>query len=238
MKEDLMRRLGHITGIIASALLLSGPVVAQDFSPPEGCAGQFTVQYQGCLMMNLWTCQGDAPDEKWMMLFNEAGPVRLRKVDGDFQWLETYYTDGSTETMMSPATDPSNMSELLGTSRDSYDFSVDEPEGVRRYRGYDALTGADPVIDGEQLLGTEYAYESFDENGAFVSGRKGRQFVHPEFKIFLFGQSTDLDGSNATSLMPRTFARPGEPGFFPSKPIFDCGVVTSHLDKEMSHDHL
>ncbi|MEM8978087.1 MAG: hypothetical protein AAGD04_01260 [Pseudomonadota bacterium] len=237
-----MRRLGLSLALCTMAATPGLPVLAQSFSVPDGCTPQFTVQYQSCLMMNLWTCEADAPGEKWMMLFGQNGPVRLRKVDSDFQWLETYYTDGSTETMMTPAPDPSDMAELLSTKRDTYDFSVDEPEGERRYRGYDALTGEEPVIDGERLLATEYAYEQFDETGNQIGGSKGAQFVHPEFRIFLFGQSTDLDGSNPWSALPRNFYRPGDKGFFPNLPIYDCGVVTSQFDnpshKETRHDQL
>ena len=214
------------------------PAFGQSFPVPDGCTPKFTVQYQGCLMMNLWTCTADAPDEKWTMLFNEGGPIRLRKVNGDFQWLETYHMDGSSEEIVKPSADPSNMSELLSTNRDTYDFEILEDGEVNRYLGFDALTGEEPVIDGERLLRTEYAYEQFTADGTPLGGAKGNQFVHPEFRIFLFGQSTDLNGENGWSTLPRQFYRPGDPGFFPNTPIFDCGVVTSHLQKETPHDHL
>ena len=100
-------RASCLTGL--SMAFAMGAAHAQTFDPPQGCTGLLTVQSKSCLVTHVWTCEGDAEGEKWIALFNRVGPFNIRKVDEDFQWLETYYAqDGKVETMVVPANDPPN----------------------------------------------------------------------------------------------------------------------------------
>ncbi|NSX54037.1 hypothetical protein [Parasulfitobacter algicola] len=217
------------------------PVLAQQFTPPNGCKGHLTVQYRGCLMNNIWTCEADNPGDKWMALFTDRGPSRVRKVDDEFQWLETYYINPvATELMQNPAPDPASLAELFATNYDTYDF-VKSIKGNAtrqplRYVGYDRLTGEETVIDGERLLNTEYSYSASWPNGEVAQTRTGRQYVHPEERIFLFGTSANADGTERTDHTPVEFIRPGEPGFFSSKPRYDCDVLMSNYMPEGSEE--
>ncbi|MCF6444538.1 hypothetical protein [Nereida sp. MMG025] len=223
-----------IIGAFVAGLLAPAGAVAGDFTPPEGCEGQLTVQYRGCLMMNLWTCQGEPEGDKWMALFTDLGLLRLRKVDHEFQWLETHYSQSPVpEIMLTPAPDPASVTDLLADKIDTYEFSKQyvgqEP---RRYKGFDRLTGATTVVSGETLLNTEYAYQSFAPDGTLLDERSGRQFIHPEFRIFLFGESAGPDGSAPSSHMPAEILRAGDQGFFADAPKYDCGAMLSSLPLE------
>ncbi|WP_208348170.1 hypothetical protein [Pseudaestuariivita rosea] len=209
------------------------PVSAQQFTPPAGCDAHLTIQYRGCLMNNIWTCEADSPGDKWMALFTSDGPRRVRRVDSEFQWLETYYVNpAATELMQNPAPDPASLAELFETSYDTYDFvksiKGDATRQPLRYVGYDRLTGEETVIDGERLLNTEYSYSVSLPNGDVIQTRGGRQYVHPEERIFLFGTSQNADGSDRTDHTPVEFIRPGEPGFFATRPRYDCDALMSH----------
>ena len=59
-----------------------------------------------------------------MGLFNAAGISRVRKVDREFQWLETILMNPvRTERMVVPAPDPENITELLETGADTYYYN-------------------------------------------------------------------------------------------------------------------
>lgn len=228
-----MIRTALISGMMAG-LLAPAAALAGDYTPPAGCEAKLTVQYRGCLMMNLWTCPADAEGDKWMALFTDLGPFRVRKVDSEFQWLETYYVQSNAaEVMLFPADDPASIADLLADKIDTYDFSTQFADApATRFRGYDRLTGATTVVSGETLLNTEYAYQSFEPDGSVLEERSGRQFVHPEFRIFLFGESEGANGANPSSHMPAEILRAGDQGFFPDAPKYDCGAMLSSLPLE------
>ena len=226
-------RNGLAVGIaFALGFGMAPSAMAQAFEPPQGCDAHLTVQYRGCLMNNIWICPADTPGDKWMALFNDAGLYRIRRVDENFQWLETYFIAFDLKEIMDPEpVDPASLDMLFSSNRDTYDFVVRQEGSFarepRRFVGYDQLTGAETVIDGERLLNTQYAYSVKDEDGQVLQQRVGRQFVHPEERIFLFGQSSDADGTNANDNSPAEFIRPGEPGFFATRPRYDCDVMMS-----------
>jgi hypothetical protein len=220
-----MMRLAVILGLLAS------PAVA--FEPPNGCTPQLTIQYRSCLMSNIWTCDGDAAGEQWMGLFNAAGISRVRKVDREFQWLETILMNPvRTERMIVPAPDPENITELLETGADTYDFTIEQPDGsFERYVGYDRLTGDTTVIDDVVLDNTAYAYDVVNEAGEIVRSREGRQFISRDLRIFLFGESWDNSTpENVFSALPVEFLELGEVGFFPNQPLYDCGATMSSYE--------
>jgi hypothetical protein len=217
-----------LLGVIGSAGF-AAPVLAQTFDPPPGCSGILTVQSKSCLVTHVWTCEGDAAGEKWIALFNRVGPFNIRKVDENFQWLETYYAqDGKVETMVLPATDPPSLTELFETQTDTYDFviqnNIGEPD--ERVRGFDLLTGEEVVIDGEPLLATEFGYEVVLPNGEVSYRGAGAQFVSEEYRLFFLGTSWSADDPDEVfDASPVDFVYPGEPGFFASNPVYDCGAI-------------
>lgn len=214
------------------ALTLGTPAMAAEtFAPPQGCTGTLTVQMKSCLVTNIWTCAADAPGDQWVAIFTQAGPWQVRKVDRDFQWLTTYYAaPPAVETMQQPATDPSNLDELLTTRNDLYDFSISRDDGTptERFVGYDRLTGETVQIDGETLLRTEFAYDIRDPAGQITSSAAGRQFVSETHRLFFFGQDWNAASPDQiTDASPIQFIYPGEAGFMSPDPKFDCGTVLS-----------
>lgn len=224
-------RASCLTGL--SMAFAMGAAHAQTFDPPQGCTGLLTVQSKSCLVTHVWTCEGDAEGEKWIALFNRVGPFNIRKVDEDFQWLETYYAqDGKVETMVVPANDPPNLTELFETQTDTYDFviknNIGEPD--ERVRGFDLLTGETVVIDGEELLATEFGYEVVLPDGEVSYRGAGAQFVSEAYRLFFLGTSWPADDpEDVLDASPVDFVYPGEAGFFASSPIYDCGVVPTGL---------
>jgi len=183
-------------------------------------------------MLNVWTCEADQEGDQWLALFTEGGIRRLRKIDSEFQWLETYdLGTGLVEKIITPAPDPENLTELFRDQTDTYDFTITQSGPTagpdERIVGYDKLTGSTTVIDGETLLDTEYAYDVLNPDGGVESQHKGRQFVHPDYRIFLFGESLTPDGSVERDNRPISFAKPGDADFFRDLPTFDCGAVLS-----------
>ncbi|WP_420861989.1 hypothetical protein [Algirhabdus cladophorae] len=218
--------------LIAGFCLQIAPAAAAEFVPPAGCTGTFTVQFKGCIMLNVWQCQDDQDGDQWVGLFTSNGLRRLRKIDSEFQWLETYHVgSGLVERIEQPAPDPENLTELMRDGVDTYDFTITETGPTagpnQRYVGYDRLSGETTVIDGETLLNTEYAYDVLTSDGEVTRQRMGAQFVHPTQRLFLFGTSQNADGSEASDNRPMSFAHPGDTDFFPNFPLFDCGSVTS-----------
>ncbi|NCO86713.1 MAG: hypothetical protein GW886_08805 [Rhodobacterales bacterium] len=222
----------RIAGALASCLGLAVPALAQQtFTPPQGCTGTLTVQGRACLVTHVWTCEGDAPGEQWLALSGEAGPFMVRRIDTEFQWLETYYADPPrVETMTQPAPNPGSITTLLAEGYDSFDFTVtfDDGSPAERIVGHDKLTGEEVVIDGERLLRTEFAYDVIGPDGTVLQQREGRQYISPTQRLFHFGtdwdKATPADISDAS---PVQFIYPGEPGFFAASPKYDCGVVMS-----------
>lgn len=210
-------------------ILLCTPAVA--FEPPAGCEGKLTVQSRNCALENIYTCTQDAPGEQWLASFDAVGMTRLMRVDSEFQWLETWYTNPPLgRRIMQPAPDPESVTELLATGEDHFDFSVVMSNGgVMRIQGFDRLTGDEVVIDGETLLRTEYAFSESDAEGGFHAVQEGRQYISPTHRLFFFGTAWDpAEGpESAVHADPVEFIYPGEPGFFASKPIYGCGDMIS-----------
>lgn len=222
---------------LAAATALGSP--ARAFDAPSGCTPRLSIQARSCLLVNIWTCEGDAPGEKWMALFNANGPARIRKVDAEFQWLETYLLNPlRIERMRLPASDPESLTELFETGYDTYDFVIEtEGEAPERIVGYDRLTGGETVIDGQVLLDTEYAYEVQTLDGEVLDRRQGAQYVVEDERIFTFGTSWDpANPDDVSDATPMQFLRKGDPGFFPDAPIYDCGTLMSYPAPEAQQD--
>lgn len=218
-----MRSIAIIIGLSAGS--------AGAFQPPAGCVGELTVQYEGCMLSHVWTCAADPEGHKWVALFGADGPYQIRRVDREFQWLETYYMSPvRTETMVVPALDPENLTELFATGEDLYDFTIVSEGDAVRYQGYDRLTGETVVIDGQTLLRTEYSYQALGPDGETLWSRLGNQYVSKEHRLFFFGTSRDAATPDVIAdHSPREFKTPGQPGFMANTPIYGCGMMMSGL---------
>ncbi|WP_296426906.1 hypothetical protein [Yoonia sp.] len=214
--------------MILAALAVAAPVAAQQgFAAPEGCTGTLTVQQKGCVMVNVWTCEADNPGDQWIALIGQSGLFSVQRVDDEFQWMESYKVSGN-EVLQTPAPDPSSLTELLANQIDTWDFTLEAEDGLRRNVGFDMLTGETTVIDGEPLLNTEYQGRTLDGEGNEIDAGNGRQFVSPAHRLFFFGESWDAaTPDNITDMSPVEFIYPGEPGFFVDQPKFECNVIES-----------
>lgn len=211
---------------ILTALTFAAPVVAQQsFAAPEGCTGTLTVQHKGCVMINVWTCEADAAGDQWIALISQSGVFSVQKVDNEFQWIEAYKVTGNEQLMM-PADDPASLSELFDTQIDTWDFTLETEDGTERNVGYDTLTGETTVIDGEELLNTEYSGRTIDQDGVEIDAGSGRQFVSEKHRLFFFGEAWQNDTPDEiVDMTPVEFIYPDEPGFFSDTPKYECNEI-------------
>ncbi len=222
--------------VTALALALATPVAAQDVFPvPEGCEGVLTIQHRSCVVVNLWSCAADEPGEQWIGLFIPQGLYSVRKVDDEFQWLETRYAfPPRVEVMDVPAADAGSITDLLADGIDTYDFTTRSNDGAapERVVGFDLVAGDEVTIDGEPLIPTEFAYENRAPDGTVTSTGAGAQYVSERHRIFMLGTSWDIDTPDEVQdTSPVEFAYPGEAGFFSAQPKFDCGVTEAGFQR-------
>jgi len=209
--------------------LLAAPLAAQTWTPPEGCEGFLTVQQRGCMLSNHYVCEGDPEGDQWRVDFVEQGPIFASRINYETEWVESLGLITQTQTLLGEdPEDRASLTELLDTGVDTYDFTtITNGEEVTRYRGADVLTGESIEIDGHELLVMEYTTE-VDEPEGGRSRQEGINYVSAEFRLFLPGATASLnpDGSvaNERDNSPVALIEPGEPGFFTTAPIYDCGV--------------
>lgn len=202
----------------------------QQFSLPQGCEAYLTIQTQSCNVSHHFTCDFDAAGEQRRATLDEDGLSYVGKINSEAEWVESFHLrSGHTERLAS-APDSMSMSDLLAGDVDTWDFTTESAEiGDSRYVGYDQLTGESVVIDGITLLRTEYALTSFDADGNEVWQAQGREFVHPDWRMFIGGESTYSTSENTfdSDDTPVEFIFPGEPGFLSVSPKHGCGVELS-----------
>jgi hypothetical protein len=225
-------------GLMTIAAILAGPGAAmgQTFDLPQGCEAFVTVQGKDCTVSHMFTCAQDPEGHTRRADLDEEMITYVGRVDSEAQWIESFHlTTGHTERLESNPADPASLTELLATERDTWDFVTQSAEiGPTRYTGEDRLTGQSVVIDGVTLLRTEYEIVARDESGAELWRGQGREFVHPDWRVFLSGISeyTTPDDSFETDGSPVEFIFPGEPGFLSVNPKYGCGVVMSSLARD------
>lgn len=217
--------------------VLATPVMAQEtFVPPQGCEGVLTIQHRSCLMTNVWQCAGDPEGVQWLALFVQPGPYSIRRVDENFQWLDTYYAiTRDVETMDPDPIDSASIDVLLDEQLDTYDFTTTSTDGTppERIVGYDRLTGGQTVIDGEPLLDTEFAFDIRLPDGSVERSGAGAQYLSPRHRLFILGTAWDPQTpGDVTDMSPVEFIYPGEPGFFSAHPKYECGATISSLTVE------
>lgn len=222
--------------LAVSATPLAAQGVNDRFAVPDGCTAFLTVQSRSCLVSHHWRCDADPEGTHWRVTLDQEGAFYLNYTDAEFRWLRAFnLRNGSNDTLVEPEEDPASMSALLETGRDTMVFSIrSQSQGSvfqHDYTGYDALTGATVMVDGEELLVTEFAYQWQAEAGPRVT--EGSQFVSPTLGLFFGGIETVTTPSGDVfegNYSPMEFAEPGEPGFLTTEPQYDCGDMMSGLD--------
>ena len=171
--------------LMTAVVMLAGNAAAaqSSFAAPEGCTAKLTVQQKGCVMVNVWTCEADTDGDQWIALIGQGGLFSVQRVDAEFQWMETYSVMGD-ESLQAPAPDPASLTELFENQVDTWDFTIEKPEGPERNVGFDMLTGDVVEIDGEPLLITEYQGQTTDADGNVLDASAGRQFVSEKHRLF------------------------------------------------------
>lgn len=215
-----------------AGLVPSGPVLAGTFVPPEGCTGYATVQMKACTVSNHYTCEGDAPGDKWRADFGQNGLFFMSRIDSEAQWIESINLNPTVSEFLEPgAPDRASFSELLAKSEDTYNFSTKDENGVREtVTGFDRLTGQTVVIDGVTLQQTQFDATATFDDGTLSWHSAGNEFIHPEWRLFLSGRG-QWDGGDGEKLpydsTPVTFTFPGDSGFFSTQPLFGCDSMMS-----------
>lgn len=210
------------------------PAAAASWTAPSGCEIFMTVQARECRVSNHYRCTGDAPGDQWRADFDQDGIYFQSRINAEAEWVESYDLFPTVKQTLDPgALDPASFSDLLGKGLDSFIFDLSRDDGTNSsVRGQDRLTGKTFVIDGITLSETEFEYEETDATGTILRQSRGREYIHPEWRMFFAGPSEWWDGTEWLPLdgSPVEFIFPGEPGFAASEPLFDCDPVLSGLD--------
>lgn len=221
--------LARVACCFALALPLGNQVAAQQsrlFSPPEGCEAFLTVQQKACIVSHHWTCKADPAGVQWHAESDEMGPYYVGQTDGETQWLQSFnLAQGRTTTLEQPAADPANLTTLLDSGIDTYDFILLSPEGNSRVFGYDRIIDERVEIDGEPLAMTEFHVTETDTDGEVTYEAKGHEYVSRRHRRFFAGTGQVLQGAGGAfdyDSTPVDFIYPGEPGFLARKPIYGC----------------
>ncbi|SFS19524.1 hypothetical protein [Yoonia litorea] len=212
--------------IVLAALAATTPAVAQQsFAAPEGCEAKLTVQHKGCIVVNVWQCEEDNPGDQWIALLSQGGLFSVQRVDREFQWIEAFKITGDEELIM-PADDPASLDELFANQIDTWDFTLDTDLGLERHVGYDLLTGETVIIDGEELLQTEFQGRTIDAEGDEIDASSGRQYVSEKHRMFFLGETWQAESpDDILDFSPVEFIYPGEQGFFTAEPVYECNEI-------------
>lgn len=216
--------------LLTILLLAAGPAAAGGkFQLPEGCEAFVTVQHSDCQVSQHYTCEKDPAGDQWAVYAGPEGPFYMSRIDRETRWVESHDLVTPESDRLGTETDPASFSALLETGRDDFDFSTVSSNGVvQRYVGHDRLTGKTFEIDGVPFEQTEFALETFDDAGNFISRRRGEQMISRDWRLF-FGDSENYEDANGDTAMtisrPMTFAFPGEAGFLARMPLFGCSEM-------------
>jgi hypothetical protein len=222
------------------AAFVAVPATAADksaFAAPVGCSVFATVQTRNCQVLQLYRCAGEADGDQWMANLDGGGMFYTSRIDRETRWMESITTaTGEIDRIGSAEADPASFSVLLQTGRDDFDFTTESTTGeVRRYVGFDQLTGESVTIDGVTLERTRFESTTYAADGSVIEKSAGGQFIHREWRRFFsdtehfenaFGDKADVVDT------PVEFAFTGDKGFLSQDPIYDCDVVTASIGDE------
>ena len=219
--------------LTAALLALPLPVAAQEtVSLPAGCEGLVTVQMKSCTVSHHFTCENDPEGYRRRVDLDEMGITYSGVVDAETQWIESFhFRSGHSERLEETPQDPASFTLLVETGTDTYDFRTFSAEiGQTRYVGADTVTGETVTIDGVDLLRTTYRIRAEAEDGSIKWTSEGREFIHPEWRVFLAGEGLyHIPDSESFEVddTPVEFVFPGEAGFLSPNPVYGCNVVLS-----------
>jgi hypothetical protein len=219
----------------AFALLSAFPALAAGkFAAPKGCTVYQTVQMHNCQVSHLYRCDGDGAGDQWSVYLDGDGPFYMSQIDSETRWLDSYDLTSGERDQIQEETDPASFSTLLETGRDTYDFTTKSSSGeLRRYKGFDELTGEKVVIDGVTLERTRFDLTATDPDGKMIWHRTGQQLIQRDWRLFFADRESFENGFGDKSDVrdtPVTFAGPGEPGFLAAKPEYDCDAMMTRLE--------
>ena len=222
--------------ILYAILILPVGAMAQDqISLPEGCTPLVTVQMKSCTVSHHFSCEDDPDGYRRRVDLDDLGFTYAGAVDSETQWMESFhFRSNHSERLEDSPTDPASFTLLIETGADTYDFrTLSDEIGTTRYVGADTLTGETVVIDGQELLRTNYRIRAISETGEELWSSEGREFIHPEWRVFLAGEGTyrmpDGDVFEVDDT-PVDFIFPGEQGFLSSRPVYGCDAVLSSFE--------
>ena len=214
------------------AALLTLPALsasAANFTPPDGCRLEVTVQNRGCTVSQHYRCSGDAPGDQWVVYFTPDGARYQSRIDRETRWMEsTDLPSGLVDTLEPGARDDASFSTLLQTGADDFDFWTSSSNGERLHHvGRDELTGEKVDVDGVELELTRFQLTTYSEAGDVLIEREGQQFISRAQGRFYGGVERSSDWTGAvenTNDSPVSFSFPGQPGFGSTKPEYDCDL--------------
>lgn len=221
--------LPRAAGAAALLTLIALPAVAANFTPPQGCRLEVTVQNRGCTVSQHYRCSGDAPGDQWVTYFDAQGASFQSRIDRETRWMEsTDLRSGLVDVLEDAAQDHASFRRLAETGQDDFDFWTRSNNGERLHHvGHDTLTGEKIQIDGVALEGTSFELTTYSESGDVLITRKGQQFISRAQGRFYGGVETSDDWTGArqeTNDSPVSFAFPGQAGFGATTPEYDCDL--------------
>lgn len=225
----------HLLTFGAFALLSASPAIAAGkFAAPKGCTVYQTVQMRNCQVSHHYRCEGDAAGDQWSTYLDADGPFYMSRIDSETRWIDSYDLTNGEQDQLEDETDPASFSALLATGRDTYDFTTKSSAGeVRRYSGFDELTGETVVIDGVALERTRFDLTATGADGEMIWHRAGEQLIQRDWRLFFADRESFENGvGDRTDLRdtPVTFAGPGDAGFLAAKPDYDCDATMTRLE--------
>lgn len=208
--------------------LAPGMAAAQGFELPAGCEGYLTVQQLGCVVSNHYTCEQDDEGDQWRIDFTARGAVYAARINFETEWVESLSLGSGERRGLESAPDPANFTELMQTGVDTYDFTTITDGGERRrWQGSDRLRGTVQEIDNVTLEVMDFESRATNpDTGEELFVGVGINYVSEEWRLFLPGPQTTFfpDGEQVErDNSPVEFIFPGEPGFFSTTPIYECG---------------
>ena len=215
-----------VLGGAALLVLAAMPTQAGTFTLPKGCSAYVTVQHSNCQVSHHYRCEADPKGDQWSVYAGPDGPYYMSRIDAETRWVQSFDLITGDSDHLGSEDNPASFTRLLQTDRDDFDFNTKSSTGeVRRYKGYDRLTGDHVTIDGVDLERTEFALSTFAGDGSFLHNRKGQQLINRVWRIF-FADREDFENAagdrEATTDTPITFSQPDEPGFLATEPKFGC----------------
>jgi hypothetical protein len=219
---------------IASSPMSVPAALAADkaFQLPEGCTAFATAQLRSCQVAHYYTCSDDEQGEQWGAYLDGQGAYYLSKIDYETRWTVSQdLITGEVEVLGEEAADPASFTTLLQTGYDDFDFTtLTNGSELRRFVGWDELTGETVTIDGVTLERTRFDLSAYAADGSFLWRRTGAQFIHRDWRRFLSDVEDfeNFAGDRVSSVStPVDFAFPGDKDFLTVEPRYDCDVLSA-----------